>query len=67
MASVVLNVTLVFIVIVTVCFTIGDQAEVAATPTFYPFIQMLQRHAIICRDERDDSYHHHHVRCLRCF
>jgi choline transport protein len=41
MASVVLNVTLVFIVIVTVCFTIGDQAEVAATPTFYPFIQMF--------------------------
>lgn len=41
MGSVLLNVTLVFLVIVTICFTLGDAASVAATPTFYPFIQVF--------------------------
>lgn len=41
MGSVIVNVTLVFIVIVTVCFTIGDVESVGATPTGYPFIQIF--------------------------
>jgi choline transport protein len=41
MGSVVLNVCLVFIVVVTICFTIGDQAAVLASATGYPFIQVF--------------------------
>lgn len=41
MGSVILNITLVFIVVVTICFTLGDAATVAATPTGYPFIQIF--------------------------
>lgn len=41
MGSVILNVTLVFIVVVTLCFTIGDAASVLASPTGYPFIQVF--------------------------
>lgn len=41
MSSVLLNCTLVFVVIVTLCFTIGDQTSVLASPTGYPFIQVF--------------------------
>jgi amino acid transporter len=41
MGSVVVNVTLVFIVIVTICFTLGDAESVLASPTGYPFIQVF--------------------------
>lgn len=41
MGSVLVNVTLVFIVIITVCFTIGDIESVSLTPTGYPFIQIF--------------------------
>ena len=41
MGSVVVNVTLVFIVVVTLCFTLGDAASVLASPTGYPFIQVF--------------------------
>ena len=41
MASVLLNVTLVFVVVVTLCFTIGDPAEVLKSSTGYPFIQVF--------------------------
>ncbi|KIX02539.1 uncharacterized protein Z518_08480 [Rhinocladiella mackenziei CBS 650.93] len=41
MGSVVVNITLVFVVIVTVCFTLGDAASVLASPTGYPFIQVF--------------------------
>ena len=41
MGSVLLNVTLVFIMCTTVCFTLGDPAAAAKTVTGYPFIQMF--------------------------
>ena len=41
MASVLLNVTLVFVVVITLCFTIGDPAEVLKSATGYPFIQVF--------------------------
>jgi len=41
MGSVLVNVTLVFIVVVTICFTIGDVDDVAASLTGYPFIQLF--------------------------
>ncbi|KAF2107377.1 amino acid/polyamine transporter I [Lophiotrema nucula] len=41
MGSVVLNVTLVFTVIVTICFTLGDANEILESPTGYAFIQMF--------------------------
>ncbi|KAK3678197.1 hypothetical protein LTR78_002293 [Recurvomyces mirabilis] len=41
MGSVLLNVTLVFIMVTTLCFTIGDAATVLATPTGYPFIAVF--------------------------
>ena len=41
MGSVILNITLVFIVVVTLCFTIGDATAVLASPTGYPFIQVF--------------------------
>ncbi|KAL1596677.1 hypothetical protein SLS60_009325 [Paraconiothyrium brasiliense] len=41
MGSVILNVSMLFIVIITICFTLGDPAEVLASPTGYAFIQMF--------------------------
>ena len=41
MGSVVLNVTLTFIVIVTICFTLGDPTEALSSATGYPFIQVF--------------------------
>jgi len=41
MGSVILNVSLVFIMIVTICFTLGDATDILATPTGYPFIQVF--------------------------
>ncbi|RMZ77239.1 hypothetical protein DV738_g4527, partial [Chaetothyriales sp. CBS 135597] len=41
MGSVVLNVTLVFIVVVTVCFCMGDPTTALESPTGYPFIQIF--------------------------
>jgi choline transport protein len=41
MGSVVINVTLTFIMIVTLCFTIGDANEVLLSSTGYPFIQVI--------------------------
>lgn len=41
MGSVLLNITLVFIVIVTLCFCLGDAANVSASATGYPFIQVF--------------------------
>lgn len=41
MGSVIINVTLTFIMIVTLCFTIGNADEVLASPTGYPFIQVI--------------------------
>jgi choline transport protein len=41
MGSVILNVTMVFVVIVTLCFTIGDTADVLGSATGYPFIQVF--------------------------
>lgn len=41
MGSVVLNVTLVFTIITTLCFTLGDPAEALSSPTGYAFIQVF--------------------------
>ena len=41
MGSVLLNVTLVFVMIITICFTLGDPTDVIASPTGYPFIQVF--------------------------
>ena len=41
MGSVLLNVTLVFVVIVTLCFCLGDATDVSASATGYPFIQVF--------------------------
>lgn len=42
MASVFLNITLVFVLIITICFTIGpDPATLLDTSTGYPFIQLF--------------------------
>jgi choline transport protein len=41
MGSVILNVTLVFTLIVTLCFTLGDPLEALESPTGYAFIQVL--------------------------
>ncbi|KAL6241072.1 hypothetical protein RBB50_011975 [Rhinocladiella similis] len=41
MGSVIVNITLVFVVVTTLCFTVGDQASAAASATGYPFIQVL--------------------------
>ena len=41
MGSVIVNITLVFVVIVTICFTLGDATTVLETPTGYPFIQVF--------------------------
>ncbi|KAF2728896.1 amino acid transporter-like protein [Polyplosphaeria fusca] len=41
MGSVVLNVTLVFTAIVTICFTVGDGNALLESPTGYAFIQMF--------------------------
>lgn len=41
MGSVVLNVTLVFTVIITICFTLGNPDDVLASPTGYAFIQIF--------------------------
>ncbi len=41
MASVLLNVTLVFIMCVTICFTLGDPEKALSGVTGYPFIQMF--------------------------
>lgn len=41
MASVVINSTLVFVVIITLCFTLGDTSSIIASPTGYPFIQVI--------------------------
>jgi choline transport protein len=41
MGSVLLNVTLVFIMVVTICFCLGDPAAALDTVTGYPFIQMF--------------------------
>ncbi|PSK43024.1 Choline transport protein [Elsinoe australis] len=39
--AVIINFILVFLVIITVCFTIADISAVSATPTGYPFIQLF--------------------------
>ncbi|TKX25740.1 amino acid permease-1 [Elsinoe australis] len=39
--AVIMNFTLVFLVIITVCFTIADISTASATPTGYPFIQLF--------------------------
>lgn len=39
--AVIINFTLVFLVIITVCFTIADISAVSATLTGYPFIQLF--------------------------
>lgn len=41
MGSVILNVTLVFTVIITICFTLGNADDVLASPTGYAFIQIF--------------------------
>lgn len=41
MGSLILNVSLVFILIITLCFTLGDPAEALASPTGYSFIQVF--------------------------
>ncbi|KAK6376338.1 hypothetical protein LTS17_006933 [Exophiala oligosperma] len=41
MGSVIVNITLVFVIVTTLCFTIGDQASAAASATGYPFIQVF--------------------------
>jgi len=41
MGSVALNITLVLTVIITICFTLGNPAEVLASPTGYAFIQVF--------------------------
>ena len=41
MGSVILNITLVFVMVVTLCFTLGDAASVLVSPTGYPFIQVF--------------------------
>lgn len=41
MGSVILNVSILFVVIITICFTLGDPAEALASPTGYAFIQMF--------------------------
>ena len=43
MGSVILNVTLVFTVIITICFTLGNADEVLASPTGYAFIQIFYK------------------------
>ncbi|KAL5433701.1 hypothetical protein PMIN07_000398 [Paraphaeosphaeria minitans] len=41
MGSVILNVSMLFAVIITICFTLGDPEEVLASPTGYAFIQVF--------------------------
>lgn len=41
MGSVIINTTLSMIMIVTICFTVGDINEVLVSPTGYPFIQVI--------------------------
>ena len=41
MGSVILNITLVFVIVITLCFCVGDQLDVLASPTGYPFIQVF--------------------------
>ena len=41
MGSVLLNASLTFVMIVTLCFTLGDTASILATTTGYPFIQVI--------------------------
>lgn len=41
MGSVILNFTLVFLMVITLCFTLGDITSVLASSTGYPFIQVF--------------------------
>ncbi|KIW86242.1 hypothetical protein Z517_01637 [Fonsecaea pedrosoi CBS 271.37] len=41
MGSVTVNITLVFVLITTLCFTTGDQTSAATSATGYPFIQVF--------------------------
>ena len=41
MGSVIVNVTLVFIVVITLCFCLGDATSVLESATGYPFIQVF--------------------------
>lgn len=43
MSSVLLNFTMVFIMVVTVCFCLGSPTAAANTVTGYPFVQMFVR------------------------
>ncbi|PLB54842.1 amino acid transporter [Aspergillus steynii IBT 23096] len=42
MAAVGVNAVLGFTMIITICFTMGDVSGILATPTGYPFIQIIQ-------------------------
>lgn len=39
--AVILNATLGFIMVLTLCFTLGDATQIIETPTGYPFIQVF--------------------------
>jgi amino acid transporter len=41
MSGVAVNGTLGFLMVITLCFTLGDVSSVLATPTGYPFIQIF--------------------------
>jgi amino acid transporter len=41
MTGVVINGCLGFLMVVTLCFTLGDVTQILATPTLYPFIQIF--------------------------
>jgi amino acid transporter len=41
MSGVAVNGTLGFLMIITLCFTLGDVSSILATPTGYPFIQIF--------------------------
>src|SRR5271163_3832662 len=41
MSGVAVNGTLGFLMVITLCFTLGDVTSVLATPTGYPFIQIF--------------------------
>ncbi len=41
MTGVFVNGCLGFLMVVTLCFTLGDVTDILATPTFYPFIQIF--------------------------
>ena len=41
MSGVAVNGTLGFLMVITLCFTLGDVTNILATPTGYPFIQIF--------------------------